>query len=395
MAVSTPITTHYDVGALREQQFPLTRNTVYFNCAAIAPLPQRTFDEMRAADERLLLDPSGSFETFFLPRFTNFAEAIRALINAEDVSEIAGVSSTSMGMNVAAQALPWQAGQNIILCDMEFPSNVYPWMSLQAQRGVEVRVIPNQDGGLTLEALEKAVDANTRLVTASAVQFFTGHKTDLKAIGAFCHDHNILFAVDVIQSAGHLPIDVQAMHIDVLATGGQKSLMGPPGQGFLYMCKALIEKTRPTMVGGSSVQDFHHWLKYNLTPADGAARFQMGTPNLNGMMGLLESITMLRELGIAAIDSYTTTLANFAIDQLKTAGYPVITPDTHGPIVTFRAAETEEANMALMEALKAQRIFVTKHWDQQDISHIRLSFHCFNTTEEISHLIDALAQLRN
>ncbi len=267
-------------------------------------------------------------------------------------------------------------------------------MRLQEQYGVEVRFVSPQDGGLMLDALARTVDANTRLVAVSAVQFFTGHRTDLAAVGAFCAQRNILYSVDAIQAAGHMPIDVQAMNIHIVASGGQKSLMGPAGMGFLYVRRDVAAQMRPTFVSPNGVEDFLHWLKYDLTPLQGAARFNMGTHNLSGMVGLLESVTMLRELGISHIDRYVTALADYTIDRLRAEGYEVITPAVHGPIVTFRAAPTDEATTALVEALKARRIFVVKHWNRQDIAFIRVSLHCYNNTTDIDHLFTVLKELR-
>jgi cysteine desulfurase / selenocysteine lyase len=118
---------------------------------------------------------------------------------------------------------------------MEFPSNAFPWMTLPSP-GVEARIVP-ADGGLTLETLIPYVDERTRVVAASAIQFFTGHRTNLAAIGAFCRQRGILFVVDAIQAIGHMALDVQRMKIDVLASGGQKSLLSLPGIGLLYVAR--------------------------------------------------------------------------------------------------------------------------------------------------------------
>src|SRR5450432_879714 len=217
-----------------------------------------------------------------MPRLTALYDGLRQLINAASIDEIVGLSSTSTALNIVAQSLPWQAGDNVVLVDGEFPSNVYPWMRLQDRQGVEVRLIPNQPG-MTLEALAPFVDARTRVVTASMVQFFSGHRTDLAAIGHFCREKGILFVVDGIQAVGHFPVDVQAMGIDIFASGGQKSLMGPPGIGFLYVRRDLADSMRPALIGANSVVDFMHWLKYDLTPLPGAARFALGTTNFGGV----------------------------------------------------------------------------------------------------------------
>jgi selenocysteine lyase/cysteine desulfurase len=384
----------YDVEALRAQQFPLTRNTVYLNHAGVSPIPQRTFDVLQKSNEYLLLDPALGWETWFFPRFEAFNETMRGLINAESPEEIVGVQSTGFGLNLVAQALPWKRGENLVVCDIEFPSNVYPWMRLADQHGVEIRFVQPDEGGVTPDLLKRHIDANTRLVAVSAIQFLTGHRTDLKAIGALCRERGILHVVDAIQAAGHIPIDVQAMHIDILSTGGQKSLMGPPGQGFLYIRRQLADQIEPTMISSISVEDYLHWLKYDLNFRPGAARFNQGTPGVANIVGLQESVAMLRELGLANIDAYVTALADYLIERVKAKGWEVITPAAHGPIVTFRAAETDEATAALVKALAAQRIFVVKHWDKQDIAYIRASLHCYNNVADIDNLLMALKEAR-
>jgi cysteine desulfurase / selenocysteine lyase len=393
MSISPLVAVRYDVEALRKAQFPITQDTVYLNHAAVSPIPQRTFDVMQEANKILLLNPSGGFETWFMPRLTALYEGLRQLINAASIDEIVGLSSTSTALNIVAQSLPWQAGDNVVLVDGEFPSNVYPWMRLQDRQGVEVRLIPNQPG-MTLEALAPFVDARTRVVTASMVQFFSGHRTDLAAIGHFCHEKGILFVVDGIQAVGHFPVDVQAMGIDIFASGGQKSLMGPPGIGFLYVRRDLADSMRPALIGANSVVDFMHWLKYDLTPLAGAARFALGTTNFSGVAGLQESVTFLLALGVEAIGAYTSSLADVAIDELRALGYDVITPAAHGPIVTFRAPGDETAATALLGVLKSERIFIGKHWNATFVPHFRIALHCYNNQADIDRFMTALKENR-
>jgi len=382
----------YNLTAVR-QAFPIAQRLIYVNHASISPMPLPAVQAMQAAVARLGDDPM----SFYTPAsgygdlFATFAQEMGALINAASPHEIVGVTSTSAGLNAVAQSIDWQPGDNIVLADVEFPSNVYPWMAL-ASRGVETRLIHTADGGASVEAFDAHVDARTRLIAASAVQFFTGHRADLTALGAYCHERGILFAVDAIQAAGHLPIDVQAMHIDILATGGQKSLMGPPGQGFLYVRGDVAERLRPAQIGPLSVEDWQHWLKYDLTPREAALRFMMGTTNLPAMIGLIESVRFLRSVGVAHIDAWTRHLSQLAIAELTARGQHVITPTdpAHlGPIVTFRVGNPSDPSAAeayasgLLAHLMAQGVRVTKHWDAKRIPHLRISTHCYNTEDEV------------
>ncbi|NLX08883.1 MAG: aminotransferase class V-fold PLP-dependent enzyme [Chloroflexi bacterium] len=385
------------------RSFPIAQQMTYLNHASISPVPLATLAVMNDVNTRLTTDPG----SLLAPPaaggsdiFTRFSTEIGALINAADPSEVVGVVSTSAGINAAAQAIDWQPGDNVVFTDVEFPSNAYPWMAL-ARRGVESRTVAPQGGGLTVEALDAVVNARTRLVAVSAVQFFSGHRADLIALGAYCHERGILFAVDAIQAAGHIPIDVQAMHIDILAAGGQKSLMGPPGQGFLYVRREVSERMTPDGIGPTAVEGWEHWLHYDLTLRGGAQRFMMGTPNLSGMFGLLESIRFLRELDVAAIDDWTRYLSQVAINALDELGCEVITPHDPaqlGPIVTFRVgtgddlARAEAESNALMAHFGAHKIRLTKHLDAAGWPHVRISTHCYNTEEEVCRAAAALKE---
>lgn len=392
----------YDLAAARAA-FAIAERCTYLNHASIAPLPRPTVDVLHRAADQLALNPT----TFFAPGpqapfgdiFTTFADELAGLIHAAGPGEVVGVSSTSLGLNLVAQALPWRSGDNVLLVDVEFPSNVYPWMAL-GRRGVEARLVPADAGGASVAAFAPYVDDRTRLIAVSAVQFFTGHRADLAALGAFCRERGILLAVDAIQAAGHMPIDVQAMQIDILAAGGQKSLMAPPGWGFLYVRDEVCAESQPTTIGPNATEDWEHWLKYDARPRRGAARFMTGTTNVLGMLALVESVRFLRGLGLAAIDAWTQHLSRVAIEDLTARGWDVITPAAHlGPIVTFRVGNgtdlsADEARAAaLLRYLNEHGVYVTKHWDAARRPHLRVSTHCYNTEDEVRRVGALLAEM--
>ncbi len=375
--------------------FPIAERLIYLNHASISPMPLPAVQAMQGITAWLADDPMAFFmpglDTGYGDVFATFSQEMAALINAAHPHEVVGIPSTSSGLNAVAQAIDWRPGDNIVLADVEFPANVYPWMVL-ARRGVECRLAPAADGGAAVEAFDPLVDERTRLIAVSAVQFFTGHRANLAAIGAYCQARGILFAVDAIQAAGHMPIDVEAMHIDILASGGQKSLMGPPGQGFLYVREAVAERMLPGIVGPNATDGWEHWLKYDLTPREGALRFMMGTPNAPGMVGLIESVRFVRGLGLAHIDAWTRHLSQVAIAELRARDQHVITPSdpAHlGPIVTFRVGDPADLPAAearasgLLRHLVAQGVRVTKHWDAGRTPHLRISTHCYNTEDEV------------
>lgn len=380
----------YDVESLRREEFPATATLTYLNHAGISPLPQRTRRAVQTAVERLSEEPSAFFGKFAQPAFATLQESLARYINADLPSEIVYSTSTSAALNGVAQAIDWQPGDNILFCDQEFPSNAYPWMSL-ARDGVESRRVPSEGGGLTLRQVEAYADGRTRAVAVSAIQFFSGHRTDLVAIGRFCRARNILFIVDAIQAIGHMAIDVQAMNIDILATGGMKSLLALPGAGFIYVRDEVSAKMNPRLIHGNSTVDYIHWLAYDLTPQPGAARLSSGTTNVPGILSIGASLTLLNELNPADIDAHTTALIHYAIDGLTRDGYEVITPKSEsGPIATFRSPFDSETTDRLVQFLSDRQIVVCKHLDAGTSAYVRASVHCYNTAADIDRLLEGL-----
>lgn len=372
----------YDIEALRREEFPLSETEIYFNHASISPLPMRTRRRMQDVVGELANQPWTYFMKEGAAASEGLKKALVKLYNARNPDEIVPIPSTSSGLGAIALAVDWEPGDNVVFCEVEFPSNAYPWLSLE-RLGVEARLVPAVNGGLTLEALAPLVDERTRVVSASAIQFLSGHRTNLKAIGAFCKERDIIFVVDAIQAAGHIPIDLQAMNIDVLASGGQKSLLAAPGAGFMYVREGVCGQLRPLPIGPNATQDFLHWLDYDLTPMPGASRFSMGTWNVVGWIGLADSISLLQELGLDNIDRHTVGLAAEAIAMLERRGFEVITPPGHGPIVTFRSGLSVEKTEALVGFLSDNHVTVVRHLDASGEPHVRLSFHAYNTSEEL------------
>jgi cysteine desulfurase/selenocysteine lyase len=336
------------------QEFPLTEECTFLNHAATSPLPGRT----RAAMTRFI-ETRGFVRQVWEEYETldqDLRQALSHLINASP-EEIALVQNTAEGINIAAHTIPFQPGDNVIFCDMEYPANVYPWMNLE-RRGVEVRILPNHEGGL-------------------AVEFLTGFRNDLQSIGELCKARGIYFVVDGIQSLGVIPLDVSECHIDMLSCGGPKWLMGPCGIAFFFCRRELIEEMRPAYAGAESVVDFENFRDYDLTFLPDARRFEVGTPNLVGMVGLLASVNLLQEVGIEEIQRWTLHLTDVLIEDLQEQGYQIascLRPEHRSAIVSFPTPDVKAA----YEKLIANKVIVSLRE-----SYIRVSPHCYNTEEEV------------
>ena len=322
-------------------------------------------------------------------RYERVSDDLRAvlawLINGTP-QEIAFVQNTSEGLNLIAHTLPLQSGDNVLFCDLEYPANVYPWMNLQ-RRGIEARCIPHDRGGLTVEALEMYADDRTRVVTASSVEFLTGFKSNLQALGTWCSEHGVYFVVDGTQSLGVTPLDVQACQIDFLSCGGRTWLMGPPGQGFIYCRQELLDELLPPFAGHLSVAGQEDWHKYDLTFLPDACRFELGCANTVGQIGLLAAVRFLMDIGIPAIERWTLHLTNLLIEEIQQRGYEIasnVQPEHRSAIVAFSVpGKVDEALDLLTEA----QVVVSK---QEQYIHV--SPHCYNTEEEIARVGEVLGQ---
>ncbi|NJL92263.1 MAG: aminotransferase class V-fold PLP-dependent enzyme [Anaerolineae bacterium] len=164
----------------------------------------------------------------------------------------------------------------------------------------------------------------------------------------------------------------------------------------MYVRAAVAERLLPRMIGPNATRDWLFWLDYDLTPADGAERFAMGTPNVVGMFGAVESLALLRELDPDLIDQHVTGLAAEAIEGLAGLGYHVVTPrEEHSGIVTFRTERSKEDSAAWLGQLAERRSYLALHLDKAALPHLRLSFHCYNTRQEVHQFLNMLERVQS
>ena len=235
---------------LRATEFPVARRWAYLDHAAVAPLPRRSGDALRAWT--LEQEENGVVSW---PAWAENVEVVRdrvaRLLNA-DRDEIAFVSSTTQGIGLIAEGFPWRDGDSVVIPAEEYPSNIYPWMNLAA-RGVSVRLVPSRDGRIWPEDLIEAMDPSTRVLAISHVEFASGFRNDLDRLVELCRSRGVALCVDAIQGLGPLTIDVRRTPIDFLAADGHKWLLGPEGAGLLYVRRDWIDRLRPIGVGWHSV----------------------------------------------------------------------------------------------------------------------------------------------
>ncbi len=253
------------------------------------------------------------------------------------------------------------------------------------RRGVEIDFIEPYNNTIPLEKIMPAVTPRTRLISISHVQYLNGFLTDLEALGAFCRKHGIIFSVDVIQSAGAAPIDVDKTKIDFLASGSHKWLMGPEGVGFIYLTEEMQSRITQAYVGWTSVSNYFERMrdfKLELDPT--ARRYENGMLNSAGIIGLGASLDVLFDVGIESIREHILDLTDHLIAQLDERDITYITPSDRSErsgIVSFKPVDTE----ALVQVMTERKVHTAVRGEC-----VRVSPHFYNTIEEIDILVNCI-----
>jgi len=371
-----------DVSKWREQM-PVTRHCNFLDHAAVAPLSGPAGAAMRDYVEEQ--SQYGYVRGVLYSKVKRVRQLSAKLLNCHP-EEITFVKNTSEGLSLVANGLQFSRGDNIVTTGVEFPANIYPWMHLRAA-GVQLKMAPEHGGRVPLDRIVSLIDARTRVVTVSAVQFASGFRTDLAALGNICQERGILFVVDAIQALGCTPIDVRAMKIDFLSADGHKWLLGPEGAGIFYCRHELLGLLRPTEVGWLSVKNSMDFSRYELDFRDNARRFDSGSYNVAGVMALGASIEMLLEIGIDEVWERVEMLTDRLCEGVKAKGYRVVSPretkEASG-IVAF-VSDTHDHARLVSHLKQEHRIVIATRQGR-----LRASPHFYNTEQEIDHLLTHL-----
>lgn len=333
--------------------FQLDETIIHLNHAAVAPWPVVTRDAVITFAEENVTIGSQRYDSW-LQTQQQLKQKLALLINARSTDEIAILKNTSEGLSLIAQGLSFKAGDNIVIPAEEFPSNKIVWQALHAQ-GVETRLISVQDEEEPELALINAMDARTRLVSCSSVQFARGLLLDLTVIGKACKQRNVLFCVDAIQSLGAVVFDAQACFADFVVADGHKWLCGPEGTALFYCRKEIQNHLQLTQYGWHMLTDAFDFSQQNdalplpLKIATGAQRFECGSPNMMGITALNASLGMLLDIGISKVQSMVIENTNYLLDQLTSlAEINIISPTEKGKyagIVTFQKSNIDNGKL--------------------------------------------------
>jgi selenocysteine lyase/cysteine desulfurase len=366
------------------QLFPVTQNCIYLNHAAVAPISLPVYERMERHARDLLEHGATNFREW-IAAVRQVRGLAAQLINAQP-DEIAFAPNTSSGLAMIANGIDWRAGDNVVTADCEFPANVVPWMRIKREFGVEVRMARERGGRLETEEILALIDSRTRVVSLSFVEFASGFRNNLEAIGRHCRQRDVLFVVDAIQGLGALRLDVEACRIDALSTDAHKFLLGPDGVALFYVSQRAMERVRPTLVGWMSVSRPEDYLNYNQPYAPSARCFEAGALNTAGVIGLGAAIELFLQTGVEKIESYLLDLGDYLCDRLMERGYEVISSRQAGEKSAVICCRSEKHSAEeLYQLLNERRIITTPR-----LGRLRISPHFYNTREEIDQLIEAL-----
>lgn len=369
--------------------FPIQDDWAFFNHAGVAPISPQAAAAMRTYAEQA--STRAYVGSGWYRRAMEVKKAAADLIGARGPHEIAFMPNTSAGLATIARGLPWQEGDNVVITDVEYPANRYPWEDLK-RFGVELRPVrQHPDGRIEADDVNDAINDRTRVVSISHVQYASGHRIALREISDVVHqvpgDRGLL-CVDGIQSVGALPVDVQAMGIDFLSADGHKWMLGPEGCGILYCREDLIETVHPPVVGWMNMVDAHDYGNYRYEFYPDARRFEPGSYNIPGILALGASIDLLLSVGIETVWSRIDALTSQLCDGLSRKGYNVYSPrtdpDERSGIVIWDPPEVPNAKRIVGDLEKQGIIIVVRE------GRLRASPHFYNTADQIDRLIEAL-----
>lgn len=372
---------------LRRHEFPVAKEHIYLGHAGVCPLPRRVAEAIQRYTTACTLNDQ---EAILPAKLPSRSRELAARILGVQPDEIAFVGPTSLGLSAISTGLTLRKGDNIVIYFDDYPSNVYPWTAL-ADKGVQVRML-NVKGLGRIRAIDVQgqVDENTRLVALGSCHFVGGWRIDVGGIGRFLRERNIAFCVDGIQTAGAFPTPFN--QADFMAADAHKWLLGPCAAGILYVRKEWQDRVRPTSLGWNNVRCPNYVAQEEIVFPKDARRYEAGTGNWLGLVGLHASMEMLLEFGIENIAAELLRKRAWLVPALQQKGYAVVNgdapPEHASSIISFHKPGTDMA--PIHQKLADAKIVTSLRADRAGNRYIRLSPHFYNTDAELHRVLELL-----
>ncbi len=372
---------------LRRREFPVVRERTFLAHAGVAPLPRRVAQAVADYAHQAAADNPESI--IFPALLTKGRKLAAQLLNCQ-TEEIAFVGPTSLALSFFASGLKFRRGENILIHFDDYPSNVYPWMAL-AEKGVEVRLLNTRGVGVIRPRdVMGQVDENTRLVALASNHFVTGYRIDIPAIGKYLRERKILFCVDAIQTVGAFPTTVEC--VDMLAADAHKWMLGPSGAGLMYVRREVQPLLNPPIYGSNNVRSPDFIAQEQMVLREDARKYEAGSYNLLGLVGMVAAMELLTEIGIGPIAHELLRKRAWLIPELQAKGYVVANADapqeTGSGITSF--FHPGKDLMGIHEKLTQSKIVTHLRVDRSGQRYIRLSPHFYNTDAELHRVLELL-----
>ncbi len=330
-------------------------------------------------------------------RYEEAHEKVADFVNAEP-QEIIFTKNTTESINIVAYSLASKLGpgDNVVLTEMEHHSNLVVWQQLAKKHGFEVRYCAVEDGDLDMQGMEEMIDENTKIVSVVHVSNFLGTVNPVERVGELAEENNALFVIDAAQSAPHMSLDVRELKADFLAFSGHK-MLGPTGIGVLYGREELLEQMQPFNYGGDMIREVSYEdTTFNQLPW----KFEAGTPNIAGGIGLGAAVDYLRDYGMEEVQKHSVELAREAQEMLEEIGAEVYGPEDRAGLVSFNLDDIHPHDLSQVLndygiAVRGGHHCVMPLHKKMDISaSCRASFYLYNKEEDIEALKKGLLEAR-
>lgn len=380
-----------------ENEFPmLEKSLVYFDNAATTFKPKRVINKIfEYYNDYTANSHRGDYDISFKvdDEIDYTRDLVKMFINAKRKEEIIFTKNTTDSLNLVVFGFflnYLHDGDEIILSSSEHASNILPWMILSLKKNIKIVFVDSKNEKLDIEDIRKNITSKTKVISVAHITNVSSDKRDIKSICKLAHDNNILVVVDGAQSVPHIKTDVRQLDIDFLAFSAHK-MCGPTGVGVLYGKYELLKKMIPYTYGGGMNLTYN---EKHLTLAELPYRFESGTPNIAGIIGFSEAISLLNEIGMDNIERHDKFLRKYLIRELEKIPYiKIYNKNCEGSSVIINIDGILSGDLGLYLNTKGICVRSGKHCAKMGDNKedtVRISLYFYNTYEEIDYLISVL-----
>jgi len=365
-------------------EFPIVKAMTYFDIAYGNPLPNCARKNMTHFLSILQKKGCSIARANAYEKLDEARNKFANLINAKP-SEIALVKNTSEGLNIAANGIKYEPGDNVVLNELEHLNNMFCWIRLR-KKGVEIRIVPQKNGIVELNDISSNVDERTKALSIASTTNL-GFRFDLQKLGKICKKVSAYLVVDAIQSLGLEPLDVKKLGVDMLSSSAHKGLLGPHGIGFFYCNEDILDDIEPMSVARISYENIEDPKNANLKHS--AEKFEGGNYNYAGIYGVAAGLNLLAKMDIEEVKRHSFELSEKFREGLMSMGANVtnsLNKEERSHIVTFNlpGKPIEEVK----KLLEKNRIRISTHY-----GIVRASFAHYNTISEVENSLEIIKNI--